>query len=155
MKTNKLLMALLLIAAMAAGVSVWADQTNDPQNPPPFNPKMALSGISGDQHYLYVMEAGKILQYELSSMKLAKSVDLPELPPPPGAPPKAGPPSKECDKGEHHHHPPGGPPQGLWTTGNYLYALAGPVVYRYSLPDLKLDLTQELPKPELPAAPGK
>ena len=40
---------------------------------------------------------------------------------------------------------------GVCTDGINLYVLAGPVVYQYSLPDLTLVKTLELPLPEPPA----
>jgi hypothetical protein len=41
-------------------------------------------------------------------------------------------------------------PHGLWTGNGSLYVLAGPVVYRYTTPDLALKATIELPEPEFP-----
>jgi hypothetical protein len=115
---------------------------------------MATSGICGDQRYLYVMAAGKVLQYELTGMKLNNTVELPDLPPPPGgfhqqAKDQQAKPHAECA-----HQPPPPMPQGLWIGGDRLYALVGPFIYRYTLPDLKLELKQELPRPELPFPPG-
>ena len=155
MSTRKILTALAVVLALSLSMVVFAAQTKDTLLPPPFNPKMGMSGICGDQRYLYVMAAGKILQYELSSMKLLNTVELPDLPPPPRGHLPLNDLSRKAHNGKcPHHHPMPGPPQGLWTGGNYLYAMAGPVVYRYSLPDLKLDLTQELPKPDLPPPPA-
>lgn len=158
MNIGKVLTAIALMLAFCVNMAVFAAQGNETQPPPPpFNPKMGISGICGDQRNLYIMAAGKIFQYELSSMKLLNTVELPDLP----LPPRDHPPIKDLPgkthAGECPHHPPmPGPPQGLWTGGDHLYAMAGPVVYRYSLPDLKLDMTQELPKPELPPpAAGK
>jgi len=39
---------------------------------------------------------------------------------------------------------------GICTDGIYLYVLAGPNVYQYSLPDLTLTKTLEIPRPEPP-----
>ena len=153
MNKSKLLTAIALVSALLVNITVFAAQENE--SPPPFNPKMIMSGICGDQQSLYVMAFGKIFQYELSGMKLLKTVELPDLPLPPGAhPPTKDLPGK-THAGECPHHPPmPGPPQGLWIGGNHLYVLAGLVVYRYNLSDLKLDLTQDLPKPELPSPPA-
>jgi hypothetical protein len=155
MNKRNILIAMALFLAFSVNIAVLADQTKEGPPPPPFNPKMTLSGIAGNQSNIFVMAAGKIFQYDLASMKLVKSVDLPDLAPPKeGPPPMKEPPEKPSEQGKCPHHPPmGGPPQGLWTSGNYLYALAGPMLYRYSLPDLKLDLSQELPRPEFPAPP--
>jgi hypothetical protein len=46
----------------------------------------------------------------------------------------------------------GGPPHGLWAGNGVLYVLAGHVVCIYSVPDLSLQKTVQLPKPELPQA---
>jgi hypothetical protein len=128
MNNRKVLTALAAVLAFCLNVVVFAAPTKETPLPPPFNPKMGMSGICGDQHYLYVMVAGLILQYELSSMKLLNTVELPDVPPPPGG----HPPRKNLSKKTH----------------------PGLVVYLYSLPDLKLDLTREFPKPDLPPPPA-
>jgi len=158
MSKRCILIAVALVLALSVNIAVFAAQKKEATQPPPppFNPKIGLSGIAGDQHSIYVMAAGKIFQYELASMKLVNSVDLPDLAPPKEGPP---PPPKDMQKKGHdgkcgHHPHMGGPPQGLWTAGNSLYVLAGPMLYRYSIPDLKLDQTQELPKPEFPPPPA-
>ena len=156
MKTAKVLTAIALISAFCVSIDVLAAQ--EKEAPPPFNPKTSLSGISGDQRHLYVMAFGKIFQYELAGMKLLNTVELPDLPLPPGGHPSMKDMHGKTSDGEcPHRHPMPGPPQGLWIGGDHLYAMAGPVVYRYSLPNLKLDLTQELPKPEMssPSSTGK
>jgi hypothetical protein len=152
MNTRKISTAVIaLMLAYCVNVAVFAAQESE--TPPPFNPKMGMSGICGDQRHLYVMAFGKIFQYELSSMKLLNTVELPDLPLPPGGHPPIKDRPEKTRAGEWAHHPPmHGPPQGLWVGGDHLYAMAGPAVYRYSLPDLKLDLTQELPRPEPPSA---
>jgi len=109
---------------------------------------MALSGICGDQQNLYVMAGGKIMQYGLADLKLLKTVDLPKPVPPSNLPPKG---MEESSK-----FPPPPPPmmapQGLWAGEGSLYVLAGPVIHRYSTPDLTFKTTVELPKPEIPQA---
>ncbi len=109
--------------------------------------KMGLSGISGEQDYLYVMAGGKIMAYQTSDMSLLKTVDLPD-PPADALPPKPDvtqpPPS--------FPHPHGGGPHGLWAGNRYLFVLAGPVIYEYTTPDLTLVSTKVLPKPELPVS---
>ncbi|MGA2404601.1 MAG: hypothetical protein ABSG91_23335 [Syntrophobacteraceae bacterium] len=120
-------------------------QAGDAQPPPAVFFKLGLTGISGDQQYLYVMAGGEILQYEVAGMTLQRSVDLPDIAPPQCAPPKAP------DPGKFPPHPPmGGPPHGLWAGNGYLYVLGGPVIWIYSVPDLTLQKTVELPKPQLP-----
>lgn len=110
--------------------------------------KFSITGISGDQQYLYVMAGGKILAYRLTDMTLVHSVDLPDPGPPKGAP------AKQPDSGKLPPPPP--PlPHGLWAGNGALYVLAGPFVYTYSVPDLTLQHTLQLPKPELPQTAGK
>ena len=40
---------------------------------------------------------------------------------------------------------------GICTDGIHLYVFAGPMVYQYSLPDLTLSKSLEIPRPEPPA----
>jgi hypothetical protein len=122
-------------------------QTSDKQPPPAIFAKLGLTGIAADQQYLYVMAGGKILQYKISDMTFARSVDLPDIAPPQGSPPKPPEPAKFKP-----HHPMGGPPHGLWVANGVLYVLAGHSVHLYSLPDLTLKNSVQLPKPELPEA---
>ncbi|MFZ2445846.1 MAG: hypothetical protein WAW37_05775 [Syntrophobacteraceae bacterium] len=115
------------------------------QPPPPMFPKMGLSGITGDQDYLYVLAGGKIMLYQLNDMVLVKTVDLPD--PPSGALP----PKPDLSQFPPPFPPPhGGGPHGLWVGGSFLYVLAGPVIHEYSTPDLSLVSSKELPRPELP-----
>ncbi len=138
-------LTVFLILGSAAGVA-FGDQTTGTAPPPPaFFHKMGFSGICADQQYLYVMAGGKILEYEISEMTLLGSVDLPEIPPPQGVPPKVPEPGKGPP-------PMGGPPHGLWASNGVLYVLAGPMIHRYSIPDLTFQSTVELPKPALPQA---
>jgi hypothetical protein len=148
---NKILILVILCVALCsiAGVAI-PQQTGDVQPPPAVFAKLGLTGISADQQYLYVMAGGKILQYKISDMTLLRSVDLPDIAPPQGPPPKP------ADPGKFPPHPPmGGPPHGLWAGNGVLYVLAGPVVCIYSVPDLSLQKTVQLPKPELPLACNK
>ena len=139
-----ILVILCLTLCSIAGVA-YPQQTSDVQPPPAIFFKLGLTGISADQQYVYVMAGGKILQYEITKMTLLRSVDLPDIAPPQGAPPKLPGP------GKFPPGPPmGGPPHGLWAGNGVLYVLAGPVVCIYSVPDLSLQKTLQLPKPELP-----
>jgi hypothetical protein len=104
--------------------------------------RFAPTGISGDQQYLYVMAGGKILEYQLSDMTLLLSVDLPD----PGAPPQVTTTPNASGSGQPPPPPP--PlPHGLWAGNGSLYVLAGPFVYIYSVPNLALQSTVQLPKP--------
>jgi len=140
-----ILIILCLALCSIAGVAIPQQSSSNVQQPPAIFFKLGLTGISADQQYLYVMGGGKILQYEISEMTLLRSVDLPDIVPPQGTPPSP------AATGEFPPHPPmGGPPHGLWAGNGFLYVLAGPVVCIYSVPDLSLQKTVQLPKPELP-----
>jgi len=137
--------AMILALSWTAGASL-AHPPGGMQPPPPMFHMMKLSGISGDQQHLYVMAGGKIMQYGLTDMKLSKTVDMPEPPPPPSHAPDGAESNQPPPPPPHHM----GWPTGLWAGNGVLYVLAGPVVYWYSTPDLKLQSTVELPKPAPP-----
>jgi hypothetical protein len=103
---------------------------------------MGPSGLTGDKQHLYVLTGAKIMQYSLADAKLLKTVDLPQ---------PAVPKEKEAMR-----FPPPLPPRGghqaIWAGEGVLYVLAGPLLYRYSTPDLTLKATVELLKPEPPKA---
>lgn len=56
-----------------------------------------------------------------------------------------GPPSGSAGRGGMPMPPPGG---AICTDGKYLYVLQGPWIRQYTVPDLKLKGTVELPRPE-------
>jgi hypothetical protein len=135
--------ALIVLLGVAAGAA-FASQESGALPPPPMFHMHGSSGISADQQYLYVMAAGKIMEYSLTDMTLIKSVELPD----------PGPPPEETESGMRPPHPPMGGPHGLCTMESNLYVLAGHAIHRYSIPDLTLQSTTELPAPELPASSG-
>lgn len=148
MNLRKILMSLALaVALILTGTPAFADP---PQGMPPHHGMfhlMGLSGLSGTQQHLYVMAGGKIMQYSLADLKLLKAVDLPE-PAPPGDLKSKG------KEGWGKFPPPPPPhmagPHGLWAGDGALYVLAGPVIYKFSTPDLTLKTSGELPRPEFP-----
>ena len=142
-----ILVVLCLALCLITGVANPQQTASGVQPPPAVFFNLGLTGISADQQYLYVMAGGKILQYEISEMTLLRSVDLPDIAPPQGAPPEPADHRKVSTAS-----PMGGPPQGLWAGNGFLYVLAGPAVCIYSVPDLTLQKTVQLPKPELPQA---
>ena len=147
MRTMKILFCLagILIGVSFAGVAFPGADTAQPPALGMFH-RMGASGISGDQQYLYVVAAGRILEYDTANMSLVKSVDLPEMTPP-------VPPADTTGKSDFRRLPPPlGAPHGVWATDHFLYVMAGPKLYKYSTPDLTLQLTEELPRPELPAS---
>jgi hypothetical protein len=151
MSLRKILISLALaVALILFGTSAFAGPT--PGMPPHHGmfPLMGLSRLSGNQQQLYVLAGGRIMQYSLADLKLLKSVDLPK--PAPAADLKAKG-QEACGK-----FPPPPPfpmpgPQGLWVGEGALYVMAGPMLYKFSTPDLTLKTQVELPKPEFPQAP--
>jgi hypothetical protein len=109
---------------------------------PGLHSMMRSSGLVADKQHLYVVVGSKIMQYDLADLKLLKTVDLPK----PALPKEQE--ARPCPP----PHPPMGGPQGLWAGDGSLYVLAGPMLYRFSTPDLTIKTTAELPKPEPPRA---
>ena len=145
MKKMLIKIFLFLTICLIAGAA-YGDQTSCgvPPSPAVFL-KLGVSGVTGDPQYLYVMAGGKISLYETAGMTFIRSVDLPKPTLPNDAPPQP----KATDSGQFPPPPP--PlPHGLWAGNNSLYVLAGPFIYVYSVPDLNLQNTVQLPKPDLP-----
>lgn len=147
-----LIKVVLLLAVCLFAVAAYGQQTSSGSLPSPaLYFKFGLSGIAGDQQYLYVMTGGKIMQYrnENGALTLLASFDLPQPPVPSGAQP----PPRATGSGQLPPPPP--PlPHGLWAGNGSLYVLAGPFVYIYSVSEsgLSLQNTIELPKPDFPQA---
>jgi len=140
MNMRRISLVLVLALVLSCTAEAASGEEKEALWPPP--PPMGLSGICSGSQDLYVITAGKILRYRLSDWKLLDEVELPDLPPPPSSPPE----KTKSDKSAPR--PPMGIPHGLWTQGGFLYALAGPMVYRYSTPDLTLQNALELPRPD-------
>ncbi len=147
-KTLILVILSLTLCSISTPLAAYAQQTTDGIQPPAgafafvrFGP----TGISGDQQYLYVMAGGKILEYQLTDMTLLRSAALPD----PGPPGQISTSSTATGSGKFPPPPPP-MPHGLWAGNGSLYVLQGPSVYTYSVPDLTLQNTVQLPKPELP-----
>jgi len=148
MNIHKILISLVLAAVLIlTSAAAFAAPPEGVHPPHGMFHLMGLTGISGDQKNLYVMAGGKIMQYGLADLKLLKTVDLPKPAPPANMPPK----DKEAMPWPPPFPPKGGP-HGLWAGEGSLYVLAGPMLHRYSTPDLTLKSTMELPKPEPPRA---
>jgi hypothetical protein len=143
MKISKILISLALALALilTAGLA-FAGSPEGMFHPPGLHRMMMPSGLVADKQHLYVVVGPKIMQYGLADLKLLKTVDLPQ----PALPKEKE--ARPCPP----PHPPMGGPQGLWAGEGSLYVLAGPLLYRFSTPDLTLKTTAELPKPEPPKA---
>jgi hypothetical protein len=152
MKTKKALVALTLTLAMSccAGTSMHAAHAADkPKFPPP--PMHGVGGFCADETNLYVVQGGRILKYVREDLSLAATVDLPR-PTPPSTSASASS-STTTDATSSSELPPL-PPMGggCWTDGSLLYVITGPLLHAYSVPDLTLGTTVELPRPEPPSA---
>ena len=149
-KTLFFIILSLTLCSISIPLAACAQQTTNGMQPAAgafVLARFGPTGISGDQQYLYVMAGGKILEYQLTDMTLLRSADLPD----PGPP---GPSTTSATATDSGKFPPPPPPmpQGLWAGNGSLYVLQGHSVYTYSVPDLSLQNTVQLPKPELPQA---
>ena len=150
MNLRKILMSLgLAVVLILTGTSAFADPAQGMSPHHGMFHMMGLSGVSGNQQHLYVLAGGKIMQYSLVDLQLLKTVDLP----------KPVPPSDLKSQGQEAcgNFPPPPPfpmagPHGLWAGEGALYVLAGPMIYKFSTPDLTLVTSTELPKPAFPKA---
>ncbi len=149
MNSIKILMALALaLALIFTGTLAFAEPPAGTSPPHDMFHMMGVSGLSGTQQHLYVLAGGKIMQYSLADLKLLKTVDLSKPVPQEG---------NSKGKEESGKFPPAPPlpiigPHGLWASDDALYVLAGPIIYKFSIPDLTLKTTVELAKPEFPKA---
>lgn len=145
MNFRKALIGLAIILILCAPGFSFADPTGEMMPHHARFHMMKFSGISADKQNLYVMAGGKLLQYGLADLNLLKSIDLPMSVPPS---------HMEKGKEDGSKFPPPPPhmagPQGLWAGEGFLYVLAGPMIYRYSAPDLTLKNSIELSRPEFP-----
>ncbi len=145
MNSRKLILGLIVVLLVFwATCLAYSDQTDSPK-PPPMHLMMGPSGICGDGDgvYLYVMAGGTILQYDMATMELKNSVDVPKPVPPQDA-------TRGIASGQQPPPPPMAGPHGLWIREDLLYVLAGPVIHRYSIPELTLGNSTELPRPTRP-----
>ena len=125
---------ILLVLPVCAIVLIWGAMAygNPPQEASPQSvfQFMGPSGISGNQQNVYVLAGGRIMQYNLTDLKLLKTVALPG-----GAQPGAPKPL------------PAPGPHGIWVGEKSLFVLSGPMFYEYSIPDLTFKAGVALPKP--------
>ncbi|MHB8068535.1 MAG: hypothetical protein ACYDIC_11620 [Desulfobaccales bacterium] len=141
MNIRKILISLVIVLAFSA-TAAWADPPGGMFPPHGFHPLMGPAGITADKQNLYILAGPKIMQYNLADLKLVKTADLPKPMPPQGKEGIPCPPPPPHMAGPH----------GVWAGDGFLYVLAGPMLFQYSIPDLTLKKTVELPKPEFPKA---
>jgi hypothetical protein len=142
-------------------------QQGPPQGPPP----PPASGITTDGLYLFVMSGDSLYQYSSSDLSLVTTVKLPRPAPPEDnntqmsssalgsrwaekfAKIRAKFSSADAAAGsDNQTQPPPPPPggSGLCTDGTYLFKLRGHSISQYTIADMTLVKSVELPKPELP-----
>ena len=153
-----LMLFMLLISAAGA----FAQQA---YGPPP------VAGLCTDGQSLFVMAGNTLYQYSAADLVLETTVALPKLAPPPNSDNqtqtsgimarwseqvkniKAQVSSKISSdiSGDNQTQPPP-PPQGsgLCTDGTYLFMLRGHSIQQYSVADMTLVKSVDLPKPEPP-----
>ncbi len=139
-----------VILSLFAGVGFAAD--SDSASPPPPPMMGGASGVCADDSYLYVVAHHKIMLYKLAGMTLAATVELPRPGDPPADLPPAPPSDDAAASGMPPHPPMGGMSGGVCLADGCLYVLDGPVVLQYKTPDMTLENTVELPKPEPPSS---
>lgn len=127
---------LVLMLTAAAALAGSSEGMNAGYGMPPM---MGPGGIASDKQYVYVLAGPKIMQFNLEDLSLLKTVDLPKPTPP-----------KEEAAMSCPLPPPGGGPHGLCAGDGVLYVLVGPMIYRFRTPDLALETSAQLPKPEMP-----
>jgi hypothetical protein len=143
MNKHKILVGLAITLFLVATTGVvLAQQFERMQPPSAMQRQQAATGLCGDQQHLYVMAGGKIMRYGIADLKLQKTIDLPALPA--GGPPMGSESGQMSPSG-----PPMPMPHGLWAGNGFLYVLAGPVIHQYRTPDLTLQTSVNIPKPEM------
>lgn len=158
MKITKMtvgLVPVLLLGLTAA--SVFAQPPMGMGTPPPMGMGTAhpmfhmpgQPGIHADQQHVYVLVGHRIMQYAVSDMKLVKTVELPAPAPPAGPAPDGAQPGGQPGGPPPPRHHMGGSPV-LYASGGFLYVVAGPAIYRYTIPELALKNTVQLPDPRCP-----
>ena len=125
---------------------------NTQNRKPPRDPKPVPSGICTNGQYLYILDGKVIHQYTLDNLTLMNTVEIPAPEPPTDiTPSQRGKQNFEAGQGPRGRKPHPGPgPSGFCTTGQSLYVMQGKSIYQYTLNDLTLMNTAELPTPEPP-----
>jgi hypothetical protein len=150
---QKILVSLgLALVLILTSIMAFAEPPQGMVPPPGMPPMMGPASMVSDNQHLYVLAGPKIMQYSLGDLKLLKTVDLPK----PTLPKEkiAMLEDEDCPEAPGCPCPPPFPPMGgsqaLLASEGSLYVLVGPMLYRFSTPDLALKTTAEMPKPELP-----
>lgn len=140
-------LALTLAVPLWFGVPHDAAEATEAPKPPPHHMPGGV-GLCGDTNYLYVVRAGRILQYVRTDLSTVNNtVDLPRPTPPSKAAYGA-----KGNSTETAPSSPRGGGMGCWADGaSSLYVVTGPLILQYEASDLTLKTTVELPRPEPPS----
>ena len=158
-------LALMFFMLLISAAGAFAQQGNGPPPPPPG------AGLCTDGQSLFVMTGDTLYQYSAADLVLVTTVALPKL-----APPTDSDNQTQTSKfmarwaekvksirsqvsskissdvsGDNQTQPP--PPQqgsGLCTDGTYLFMLRGHSLQQYTVADMTLVKSVDLPKPEPP-----
>jgi hypothetical protein len=153
--------ALMLFMLLISAAGAFAQQGNGPPPPPPG------AGLCTDGQYLFVMAGDTLYQYAAADLSLVATVALPKLAPPPDSDNQTQPSKFMARWGEkvknkrekvsgdvssdNQTQPPPPPAgAGLCTDGEYLFMLRGHSIQQYTVADMTLVKSVELPKPEPP-----
>ncbi len=137
---QKMFIVAVLLVLLLTTAAAFAGSPEGMGPDPGMPPLMGAGGLAADKQNLYVLAGPKIMQFNLHDLRLLKTVDLP----------KPTPPKENAAMPSPPPFPPMGVPHGLCATDGSLYVLAGPMIYRYKTPDLALETSAPLPKPEMP-----
>lgn len=157
--------ALMFFMLLISAAGSYAQQGNGP--PPPPHP--AGAGLCTDGQYLFVMAGDTMYQYAAADLFLIATVALPKIAPPPDSDNQTHPSKFMARWGEkvknirgkvsgdvssENQNQPPPPPAGagLCTDGTYLFMLRGHSIQQYTVADMALVKSIDLPKPEPPPA---
>lgn len=156
--------ALMLFMLLISAAGAFAQQGNGPPPPPPG------AGLCTDGTYLFVMAGDNLYQYTAADLSLVTTVKLARPAPPADSSTqtsaskfgarwaerlgnfKAKFTSADTALGsDNQTQPPPPPPgSGLCTDGTYLFMLRDHSIQQYTVSDMTLVKSVELPKPEPP-----
>ncbi len=133
--------ALMLFMLLISAAGAYAQQVN---GPPP-----AGAGLCADGQYLFVMAGDAMYQYSIADLSLVNTVALPKLASPPDSDNQIrGKVSSDVSSDNQTQPPPPPAGSGLCTDGTYLFMLRGQSIHQYTVSDMTLVKSVELPKPE-------
>ena len=133
--------ALMLFMLLISTTGAYANQHN---GPPP-----ASTGLCTDGQSLFVMAGDTLYQYSAADLSLVTTVALPKPAPPKESDSNA---VEKISSDNETQTPPPPAGSGLCTDGTYLFMLRGHSIQQYTVSDMTLVNSVELPKPAPPTA---